>query len=52
MRGMLALLAALLGLLGLVEGQTFHMGQCPNPPVQEDFDPSKVRGGLPSPAVS
>ncbi|XP_014451289.1 apolipoprotein D [Alligator mississippiensis] len=44
MRGMLALLAALLGLLGLVEGQTFHMGQCPNPPVQEDFDPSKYLG--------
>lgn len=39
----LLLLPALAGLLGVAEGQAFHLGKCPNPPVQENFDVNKVR---------
>lgn len=35
-------LSVLLGLLGFGKGQMFHMGPCPDPPVQEDFDINKV----------
>uniref|UniRef100_A0A8D0HMJ5 Apolipoprotein D n=1 Tax=Sphenodon punctatus TaxID=8508 RepID=A0A8D0HMJ5_SPHPU len=44
MPGTWVLLSVLLGLLSLAEGQTFHMGQCPDPPVQEDFDVTKYLG--------
>ncbi|XP_044277058.1 apolipoprotein D [Varanus komodoensis] len=34
----------LLGLLSMAKGQTFHMGKCPDPPVQEEFDLAKYVG--------
>ncbi|XP_009813836.2 apolipoprotein D [Gavia stellata] len=37
-------LSVLLGLLGFGQGQMFHMGPCPDPPVQEDFDINKYLG--------
>lgn len=40
---LLLLLPSLAGLFALAEGQAFHMGKCPNPPVQENFDVHKVR---------
>lgn len=40
----LLLLPALAGLLGVAEGQAFHLGKCPNPPVQENFDVNKYLG--------
>ena len=40
---LLLLLPALAGLFGAAEGQAFHLGKCPNPPVQENFDVNKVR---------
>lgn len=42
MATMLLLLSALLGLFSPAEGQTFHLGKCPTPPVQENFDVTKV----------
>ena len=39
----LLLLPALAGLFGAAEGQAFHLGKCPNPPVQENFDVNKVQ---------
>lgn len=42
----LALLPVLLGCLHVTWGQAFHMGKCPDPPAQEEFDVSKV-GGTP-----
>lgn len=42
MLGTAVRLSVLLGLLGFGNGQMFHMGPCPDPPVQEDFDISKV----------
>ncbi|XP_060096932.1 apolipoprotein D [Heteronotia binoei] len=44
MLGTLALLPILLGCLHEAWGQTFHMGKCPAPPVQEEFDVSKYLG--------
>ncbi|XP_004278821.1 apolipoprotein D [Orcinus orca] len=41
---LLLLLPALAGLLGAAEGQAFHLGKCPNPPVQENFDVNKYLG--------
>ncbi|XP_037380459.1 apolipoprotein D [Talpa occidentalis] len=38
------LLSALAGLFGVAEGQAFHLGKCPTPPVQEDFDVNKYLG--------
>lgn len=38
----LLLLPALAGLFGAAEGQAFHLGRCPTPPVQENFDVTKV----------
>uniref|UniRef100_A0A8B9NS21 Apolipoprotein D n=1 Tax=Apteryx owenii TaxID=8824 RepID=A0A8B9NS21_APTOW len=38
------LLSVLLGLVGFGKGQTFHMGPCPDPPVQENFDITKYVG--------
>ncbi|NWX86805.1 APOD protein, partial [Nothoprocta ornata] len=38
------LLPVLLSLFGLGKGQTFHMGPCPDPPVQENFDMAKYVG--------
>ncbi|KGL81448.1 Apolipoprotein D [Tinamus guttatus] len=38
------LLPLLLGLIGFGKGQTFHMGPCPDPPVQENFDITKYVG--------
>ncbi|XP_066203505.1 apolipoprotein D [Saccopteryx leptura] len=40
----LLLLSALAGLFNMVEGQAFHLGKCPTPPVQEDFDVNKYLG--------
>ncbi|XP_003926237.1 apolipoprotein D [Saimiri boliviensis] len=40
----LLLLFALAGLFGAAEGQTFHLGKCPMPPVQENFDVNKYLG--------
>ncbi|XP_078206679.1 apolipoprotein D isoform X2 [Callithrix jacchus] len=40
----LLLLFALAGLFGAAEGQTFHLGKCPTPPVQENFDVNKYLG--------
>ncbi|KAM6063096.1 Apolipoprotein D [Chlamydotis macqueenii] len=37
-------LSVLLSLLGFGKGQMFHMGPCPDPPVQEDFDINKYLG--------
>lgn len=42
MLGTAVRLSVLLGLLGFGKGQMFHMGPCPDPPVQENFDISKV----------
>lgn len=42
MLGTAVRLSVLLGLLSFGKGQMFHMGPCPDPPVQEDFDISKV----------
>lgn len=33
-------------LIVAVNGQTFHFGGCPTPPVQRDFDVGKVRKKL------
>nr|XP_012304394.1 apolipoprotein D [Aotus nancymaae] len=41
---LLLLLFALAGLFGAAEGQTFHLGKCPTPPVQENFDVNKYLG--------
>ncbi|NWI11653.1 APOD protein, partial [Crypturellus soui] len=38
------LLPLLLGLICFGKGQTFHMGPCPDPPVQENFDMTKYAG--------
>lgn len=40
----LLLLSALAGLWGAAEGQAFHLGKCPAPPVQENFDVHKYLG--------
>uniref|UniRef100_A0A9L0SIX2 Apolipoprotein D n=1 Tax=Equus caballus TaxID=9796 RepID=A0A9L0SIX2_HORSE len=40
----LLLLPALAGLFGTAEGQAFHLGRCPTPPVQENFDVTKYLG--------
>lgn len=40
----LLLLSALAGLLSGAEGQAFHLGKCPAPPVQENFDINKYLG--------
>lgn len=42
MLGSLTLLASLLGILGAARGQTFQVGPCPDTPVQEAFDITKV----------
>uniref|UniRef100_A0A2I2YLV1 Apolipoprotein D n=1 Tax=Gorilla gorilla gorilla TaxID=9595 RepID=A0A2I2YLV1_GORGO len=39
---LLLLLSALAGLFGAAEGQAFHLGKCPKPPVQENFDNHRV----------
>nr|XP_056708067.1 apolipoprotein D [Euleptes europaea] len=44
MLGRLAFVPFLLGCLHVTWGQTFHMGKCPDPPVQEEFDVSKYLG--------
>ncbi|KAG3271571.1 apolipoprotein D [Ictidomys tridecemlineatus] len=44
MTKMLLLLSALLGLFSTARGQTFHLGKCPTPPVQEYFDVTKYLG--------
>ncbi|XP_067398934.1 apolipoprotein D [Emydura macquarii macquarii] len=44
MPGTLALLSLLFSLLRITEGQTFHWGQCPDIPVQENFDVTKYVG--------
>lgn len=44
---LLLLLSTLAGLFGAAEGQAFHLGKCPSPPVQENFDPNKVKGEPP-----
>ncbi|KAG6924334.1 apolipoprotein D [Chelydra serpentina] len=44
MPGTLALLSVLFSLLHITEGQTFSWGQCPEPPVQENFDVAKYVG--------
>ncbi|XP_003792732.1 apolipoprotein D [Otolemur garnettii] len=41
---MLLLLSVLAGLVAVAEGQTFHLGQCPTPSVQENFDVNKYLG--------
>ncbi|XP_004578301.2 apolipoprotein D [Ochotona princeps] len=41
---LLLLLPSLAGLFALAEGQAFHMGKCPSPPVQENFDVHKYLG--------
>nr|KAF6477112.1 apolipoprotein D [Molossus molossus] len=41
---LLLLLPALAGLFGAAEGQAFHLGKCPTPPVQENFDVNKYLG--------
>uniref|UniRef100_A0A8C8VKC4 Apolipoprotein D n=1 Tax=Pelusios castaneus TaxID=367368 RepID=A0A8C8VKC4_9SAUR len=40
----LALLSVLVSLLRITEGQTFHWGQCPEPPTQENFTLSQYVG--------
>ncbi|XP_049631972.1 apolipoprotein D [Suncus etruscus] len=40
----LLLLLTLVGLFQASEAQAFHLGQCPIPPVQEDFDINKYLG--------
>ncbi|XP_066478651.1 apolipoprotein D isoform X2 [Tiliqua scincoides] len=44
MPGSWVLLPFFLGLLGMSQGQTFHMWKCPDPPVQEGFDVTKYVG--------
>ncbi|XP_034988752.1 apolipoprotein D [Zootoca vivipara] len=44
MAGHWVLLPFILGLLGGTQGQTFHAGSCPDPPVQEGFDVNKYQG--------
>ncbi|XP_062987472.1 apolipoprotein D [Elgaria multicarinata webbii] len=44
MSGSWRALPFLLGLLSLTQGQTFHAGKCPDPPVQEAFDVTKYMG--------
>lgn len=44
---LLLLFSALAGLFGAAEGQAFHLGKCPKPPVQENFDVNKVKGEPP-----
>ncbi|PNI24132.1 APOD isoform 3, partial [Pan troglodytes] len=41
---LLLLFSALAGLFGAAEGQAFHLGKCPKPPVQENFDVNKYLG--------
>ncbi|XP_039086314.1 apolipoprotein D [Hyaena hyaena] len=41
---LLLLLSALAGLFSAAEGQAFHLGKCPTPPVQENFDVHKYLG--------
>ncbi|XP_007517485.1 apolipoprotein D [Erinaceus europaeus] len=41
---LLLLLSALAGLAQVAEGQAFHLGKCPTPPVQENFDVNKYLG--------
>uniref|UniRef100_A0A2K6DIM8 Lipocalin/cytosolic fatty-acid binding domain-containing protein n=1 Tax=Macaca nemestrina TaxID=9545 RepID=A0A2K6DIM8_MACNE len=43
---LLLLLSALAGLFGAAEGQEFRLGKCTSPPVQENFDPNKVKGWM------
>ncbi|XP_044770322.1 apolipoprotein D isoform X1 [Neomonachus schauinslandi] len=38
------LLSVLVGLFSAVDGQAFHLGKCPSPPVQKDFDVNKYLG--------
>lgn len=38
----LLLLSALAGFFSVAKGQAFHLGKCPTPPVQENFDVNKV----------
>ncbi|XP_015990781.2 apolipoprotein D [Rousettus aegyptiacus] len=40
----LLLLSALAGLFDVAKGQAFHLGKCPTPPVQENFDVNKYLG--------
>lgn len=42
MTTMLLLLATLASLFTAAKGQSFHLGKCPIPPVQENFDVKKV----------
>lgn len=42
MLGTAVRLSVLLSFLGFGKGQMFHMGPCPDPPVQENFDINKV----------
>ncbi|PNJ69521.1 APOD isoform 2 [Pongo abelii] len=39
---LLLLLSTLAGLFGAAKGQAFHLGKCPKPPVQENFDVNKT----------
>ncbi|OBS80720.1 hypothetical protein A6R68_21076 [Neotoma lepida] len=41
---MLLLLATLAGLFTAAKGQRFHLGECPSPPVQKNFDILKYLG--------
>lgn len=41
---LLLLLPALAGLISVAQGQAFHLGRCPTPPVQENFDVHKYLG--------
>ncbi|NP_001288282.1 apolipoprotein D precursor [Mus musculus] len=41
---MLMFLATLAGLFTTAKGQNFHLGKCPSPPVQENFDVKKYLG--------
>ncbi|XP_020664182.1 apolipoprotein D [Pogona vitticeps] len=44
MPGSLMLWTSLLGILGVAQGQSFHAGQCPDPPVQQPFHIHKYLG--------
>ncbi|XP_038605185.1 apolipoprotein D [Tachyglossus aculeatus] len=44
MKVILLLLPGLIGLFRTTEGQTFHLGQCPDPPVQNNFNMMKYLG--------
>ncbi|XP_011226035.1 apolipoprotein D [Ailuropoda melanoleuca] len=44
MVSVLLLLSALAGLFSAADGQDFHLGKCPAPPVQENFDVNKYLG--------